>query len=364
VGASVVLAPIGQKGTQKDRLASWLSDIRTKRDAAENKRVFYVASTRAREELHLFGAASLNTKGELAQPRHDSLLRACWPAAAPHFFALLTEQLPVAEELLSEPFVEQDEPDFALAAAAENAEADQAPMVERLPLSFDPSARFRDASKRRLSYPASSALRHTVAFDRPDGSFAVRAFGNVVHRYLQVLAVQLQQGFTCEDLIAELPSWESRITASLRGEGLPPTLVAREAVRAQRALAMTLADEVGRWILSPHALASSERAVTMAAIGARGLRVDRTFLAGPKPALTGESHLWIIDFKTTLQGSRSDEEFEVTELAKYSQQLETYAALRRTLPGGDLPIQVGLFYPLIPRLLYWRSVAPVDAATT
>ena len=73
------------------------------------------------------------------------------------------------------------------------------------------------------------------------------------------------------------------------------------------------------------------------------------------PLSAGESHLWIVDFKTTLQGSRSDEEFEATEIAKYKAQLEAYAELRRSLPDGNLPIQLGLFYPLLPRLLYWSS---------
>ncbi len=86
MSASVVLAPIGQKGTQKDRLSSWLTGIRAKREAAENKRVFYVAATRAREEVHLFATATLRTNGELVQPRYDSLLRACWLAAAPAVF--------------------------------------------------------------------------------------------------------------------------------------------------------------------------------------------------------------------------------------------------------------------------------------
>ena len=366
-GASVVLAPIGQKGTQKDRLSSWLSGIRTKREAAETKRVFYVASTRAREELHLFAAATLSTKGELSQPRHDSLLRACWPAAADNFHELLGEQTPEIDQHLVDALAEDNDQDLALAAAAETVEADAAeqyrPMIERFPLSFDPSTRFRNAQERRLSYPAASALRHTVTFDRPEGSFAARAFGNVVHRYLQMLAARLEQDATCEELLAQMPSWEPRLTASLRGEGLPPTLVAREAVRAQRALAMTLGDKVGRWILSPQTSATSERAFTVAALGARGLRVDRTFLAGAEPLLAGESHLWIIDFKTTLQGSRSDEEFEGAEIAKYKAQLGTYAALRRTLPGGDLPIRLGLFYPLVPRLLHWQSVASVDTAT-
>jgi ATP-dependent helicase/nuclease subunit A len=359
--ASVVLAPIGQKGTQKDGLSSWLTGIRAKRETAENKRLFYVASTRAREELHLFGAANLNSKGELALPRYDSLLRACWPAAVPEFQTLLAaETLPIDEQLLGS-LKYETEPPLALAAAAEDLEArpreGMAPMVERFPLDFDPIVRFRSANEQRLSYPTAFELRHTVTFDRPDGSFAVRAFGNVVHRYLQVLAARLENGATSDDLLAEIPSWEARLTASLRGEGLPPTLVAREAVRAQRALALTLGDPVGRWILSPHASAASERALTLGALGTRGLRVDRTFVAAAAPLLAGKSHIWIIDFKTTILGSRSEEEFESTEIAKYKPQLEAYAALRRELPDGDLPIQLGLFYPLTPRLLQWSSTS-------
>jgi hypothetical protein len=69
----------------------------------------------------------------------------------------------------------------------------------------------------------------------------------------------------------------------------------------------------------------------------------------------GESHIWIVDFKTTLQGPRSDEEFKATEIAKYKAQLEAYAELSRSLPGGGKPIQLGLFYPLLPRLLHWPS---------
>jgi ATP-dependent helicase/nuclease subunit A len=366
MSASVVLAPIGQKGTQKDRLSSWLTGIRAKREAAENKRVFYVAATRAREELHLFGTATLSTRGKLVQPRHDSLLRACWPAAASHFEASLAAATPSIEQQLINSLSEDVDEDFALAAAADVVEDElaegMASTIERLPLSFDPAARFREAKDRRLSYPAASALRRTIAFDRPEGSFAVRAFGNVVHRYLQLLAVRLEGNATCDELLAELPSWESRLTASLRGEGLPPGLIAREAVRAQKALALTLGDAVGRWILSPQTLAASERALTVASPGSRGLRVDRTFLAGPQPLLTGESHIWIVDFKTTLQGPRSDEEFEATEIAKYKAQLEAYAGLRRSLPDGDMPIQLGLFYPLLPRLLYWSSDGSLDVA--
>ncbi len=364
--ASVVLAPIGQRGTKNDRLSRWLTGIRAKREAAENKRVFYVAATRACEELHLFGAATLSTKGELVQPRYNSLLRACWPAAAQYFEEFLAAATPSTEQQLTDSLNDDVDEGLALAAVADVLEGELveglAPTIERLPLSFDPVKRFREAKEQRLSYPAASALRHSIAFDRPEGSFAGRAFGNVVHRYLQIVAARLGRDSTCDELLAELPSWESRLAASLRGEGLPPALVAREAVRAQRALALTLHDPVGRWVLSPQPLAASERALTVASLGSRGLRVDRTFLAGSRPLSGGESHIWIVDFKTTLQGPRSDEEFEATETAKYKAQLEAYAEVRRGLPGGNLPIQLGLFYPLLPRLLHWPSDGSLDVA--
>jgi hypothetical protein len=85
---------------------------------------------------------------------------------------------------------------------------------------------------------------------------------------------------------------------------------------------------------------------------ARMLRVDRTFLAGAEPLVEGDGFVWIVDFKTTEQGSRSVEEFVAGEKAKYRAQLEAYAAVR----GGDLPIRLGLYYPLGAGLVWWESV--------
>ena len=85
--ASIVLAPIWSKGTEKDKLSGWLGGVRAKREGAERKRVMYVAATRAREELHLLGAVERKVSGELKEPRHDSLLKAVWPAVAERFEA-------------------------------------------------------------------------------------------------------------------------------------------------------------------------------------------------------------------------------------------------------------------------------------
>jgi ATP-dependent exoDNAse (exonuclease V) beta subunit len=351
--ASIVLAPIWSKGAESDKLSKWLTGVRAKREAAERKRVLYVASTRAREELHLFGAVARKVSGELALPRHDSLLKMAWPAVAERFEAVADEGGGVVEELMQSLREEAFEGDgFALAAAAVEKEREM-PKVQRLPAGFDPGARFREAEARRLEYPAAAGMRRAPVFVRPDGSFGVRAFGNVVHRYLQVMAGRMAAGMSAEALAAQLPSWGARLTASLRGEGLAPVVATREAARALRALTLTMEDAVGRWILSPHTGAASESALVTA--DARMLRVDRTFVAGAEPLAAGDGFVWIVDFKTTEQGSRSEEEFVAGEKAKYRAQLEAYASVRRGMPGGDVPIRLGLYYPLGVGLVWWAS---------
>jgi ATP-dependent exoDNAse (exonuclease V) beta subunit len=345
--ASIVLAPIWSKGAESDKLSKWLSGVRAKREAAERKRVLYVASTRAREELHLFAAVGRKASGELALPRHDSLLKMAWPAVAERFEAVAGESGGLVEELMRSVREEAfEEEGLALAAAAAGV---QMPRVQRLPAGFDPGARFREAEARRLEYAAAAGMRRAPVFERPEGSFGVRAFGNVVHRYLQVMAARMAAGVSAEALAAELPSWGARLTASLRGEGLAPVVATREAARALRALTLTMEDAVGRWILSPHMGAASESALVME--DARMLRVDRTFVAGAEPLVDGDGFVWIVDFKTTEQGARSVEEFRAAEKAKYRAQLEAYAAVR----GGDLPIRLGLYYPLGAGLVWWES---------
>ena len=367
-GASVVLAPIYGKGSDSDKLNNWIRHIHSAREASERKRLFYVASTRAREELHLFASARRKQNGELCAPDSTSLLKAAWPAAEP-FFANLptpssdTPELALSDDLLADlarsldPIGDPYNGLTLIASADEESIASAEPpppLLERLPLHFDPRARFATAATHRLPYLSAATLPQAPAFDRPEGSFSVRAFGNVVHRFLQVLANHLVTT-PAAALLAELPTWEPRLAASLRGEGLPPALATREAPRALAALTRSLADPTGLWILSPHPQAASERSLTLAPVEARSIRADRTFAAGPTPLSSGDSAIWIIDFKTGEQGSRSNADFEAAELDKYRAQLESYALVRRSLPGGDAPLHLGLFYPLIPRLIHWPA---------
>jgi ATP-dependent helicase/nuclease subunit A len=380
---SILLAPIVSRGADSAKLNDWIRSIREARENAERKRLFYVACTRAKEELHLFAAVKLDAHGELSSPIHGSLLKSVWPAAEPTFVEAaharaaqpstspldhhLTQSISL-DDLAAEPAFNPTNNTIALSAAASNnldspsidAPSIDAPppILHRLPLSFHPLDRFTNPS--RLNYLHAAALPHAPAFERPEGSFAVRAFGNVVHRYLQLLAERLAST-TPDHLLAELPTWQPRLIASLRGEGLAPAHAGKEAERALRALTTALQDPIGRWILAPHPEAASEQSLTLSSpetSAILNLRADRTFLAAAHPLSLGSSHIWIVDFKTGELNNRPLAAFRSAELARYQPQLETYAQVRRTLPNGHLPIRLGLFYPLIPILLDWSSTAP------
>ena len=363
--AKVILAPIPGKGEQSSALSTWLARLEKAREAAEAKRLFYVVCTRAREELHLFAACKRKRDGELAKPQSSSLLRACWTAAEPIISRQFAAGKPAPLRRADQESAVRTE-SFALAASvddetgrSETFEAVPATIVRRLPENFDPMQRLRAAAVDRLPYPAAGLLRHATPFKRPEGSFAARAFGNAVHRFLDLIAQQIAGGRSAEEILKEIPLWRDRISTVFRAEGLSAGSGARETTRSLSALEATLRDPTGRWILGPRPGARSERSLQVGSTGTfeemgRNVRADRIFVAGPEPLSTEvESHLWIVDFKTAEQGGRSAQAFFAAERAKYEPQMQAYAQASAAAAETDRPIMLALFYPLVTQLLYW-----------
>ena len=331
--AHFVLAPIAGRGEDAKELNQWIRDVHATREAAERKRLMYVACTRAREELHLFATPARNDKGEI-KPAFGSLLKASWPIAAEHF-------------------AEVDSAGDGGLALAASAEIGKPPVLNRLPLSFDPAERFRTAH--RLPYGIGGASR-TAPFARPEGSFAARSFGNAVHAFLEMAAMRVtRDGSSAAELRAELPSWLARASALLRADGLAPAVVERLAQRVIDALATTLADPDGRWILgvepdAPLTDPQCEVALTSVLEPSSQVRLDRLFRAGPSPRQPGADCFWILDYKTTAHGAAGIEAFLEEERLRYRPQLETYA---RTIASQDVATRLGLYYPALGRLVWW-----------
>ena len=363
--ARIVLAPIAGRGEGSKELNDWLRRIDKTREAAERKRLFYVACTRAREELHLFASPEMTSKGEI-RPAYGSLLATAWPAAERHFAAsAITEVRSTTTSSAEKMFVlslvdevAHDREEFAVDLAAAESEQQheevRPAMLQRLPASFHPEARF--TGKRTLPYGDDAAMPSPVSFERPKGSFEARAFGNAVHAYVEILTKQFADK-TADNLLREISGWSPRIAAVLRADGLPPAVVDRLVPRVKTALGNMLHDPEGLWLLGAHDEAFTEFA--LASWGdtpdtLRSLRMDRVFLAGPDPLAAGKDYLWIVDYKTATHGRAGIDEFLAGERAKYAPQMESYALLMRDrVAEGN--VRVGLYHAMLPKLAWWKA---------
>lgn len=102
--------------------------------------------------------------------------------------------------------------------------------------------------------------------------------------------------------------------------------------------------------------ASSEYALTSWTERRTSVRLDRVFRAGIAPLATGRDCIWIVDYKTTTHGEKDIEKFLEGEREKYAPQMETYARMvKASAEPGD--IRVGLYYPMLPKLIWWTPPA-------
>lgn len=381
----VMLAPIARRGEQEDDLSRWLRGIYAAQEAAERKRLFYVAATRARQELHLFASPDL-TKTDDLRWAPDSLLAAAENAATPYLLAAQTraggpgvaKAAPLAPETgleLAAAAVYQM-PGRAWGGQARQDDAEGTvqqmysppvrPEIERLPEGFDPAARFRAARAERIEF--GTPQRHELeeqpgasVATRPEGSSAARALGNTVHALLELVAVRMRDGRSAAQMLDEVGGWGPRVQALLRSEGLSRPDAARLAEEAKRALELTLKNPEGAWVLRARAQSGTELSLSAAESGrVSSIRVDRIFRGGPEPGTDGAEYLWIVDYKTATDGSAaglgSDGRIRFLKRQRelYAGQLERYAAVlgaRFELPAER--IRVALYYPLLQHLAWW-----------
>src|SRR6185437_9858774 len=284
--APIMLAPIAPRGEEVDPLTRWLKRRHRNRENAENKRLFYVACTRARQELHLFAAPDVTSSG-VSSGAADSLLKAAWAAAAPHLAnTSTTGTMPVStksaaspaicgevdkiaaaeEEFDHDPNNSPDDKEIQLESQVANANLIPRlyPTIQRLPLGFDPAIDLREARAHHLPYGETSPAVEGTQFARPEGSFAARSFGNTVHACIERITAGIAAGSSVSTVLAELPAWSTRIAALLRADGLSPAIVARLTREVQAALQNLLSDPDGQWLISPHPGAASEFALTAA----------------------------------------------------------------------------------------------------
>ncbi len=304
----LLLAPLTATADEPDELGDFLKRADRERDRAERARLLYVATTRARDRLHLIGQVTPTA----TDPPSRSLLAYLWP-------------------LVQQRFV-----DVAPAADGPMTAADSIqPVLRRLADGFD-----------LPPTPAVTEIVPSTAVGRSRPEFegagqAALQIGSVVHHALQTMADTALEDWNADRIRDRI----GRFRGELRLLGVEERELKPSTQRVMDALCRVLEDETGRWLLQDHSEAASELLLTIhSAAGLEHVRLDRTFVAE-------DGTRWIVDFKTSTHEGGARDAFLESEVERYRPQLERYAEAMAAI--DDRPIRVGLYFPLLQAFRDW-----------
>jgi ATP-dependent helicase/nuclease subunit A len=318
---ALLLAPLrAREGalSAPEPVYQYLKSLDETEDAAERGRLLYVGCTRAKRRLHLVAVLGArppegDQPAQWRDPAKRSALARLWPAMR-----------------VDAPLVPADADAQASGDDADDAAAPQSQPLRR----FSGTWSLPDApAPIPLGARQGDAGAPEVAFDWAHATAA--AIGTVAHRMLAQIAMEDLAAWDAQRVAAQ----RDRIVAELAGEGVPAGERPEAAERIGTAIARTLTDPRGRWLLdSAHPYAQSEWALA----GVDGdtlchVTVDRTFVA--------DGTRWIVDFKTGRHEGGDPRAFLDREMERYRGQLERYARLVRELDARS--IRLALYFPLV-----------------
>ncbi|WP_321531556.1 UvrD-helicase domain-containing protein [uncultured Desulfuromonas sp.] len=275
----LLMAPITAPGDTPDPIYGLLGQLEQRKEDYEVARLLYVALTRARRTLHLFGQAALNRDGR-AQPASGSLLATLWPAIGAQF---VPGELDVSE----------DGEDLAVERCGP-------PLLRRAePLSVVPLAM---AEADGVTPWSSGMIASHV--------------GTLVHHWFERFAADPQ---AIEDY-QQAQKRTALICRQVRLLGLAERHLEQTVDRINLLIDAMLSSDRGRWILAPHQQGRNEYALSGELDGQLvSVIIDRTFVEG--------TDRWVIDYKTSVPGALSMEQFYQRQAEMYAEQLERYARL-------------------------------------
>ena len=292
----------------------------------ELKRVFYVACTRAKNDLYLLASRKRNKDGTACHAaKKGTFLHLIWDSVKPEFAALVQRnRLPV----LTEANQMQQGP-----AASAKTFVSRLGSDWQLPM-FDSSVRWEPEMR------AGTASSGEITFEWVKGD--ARHIGTVVHAFLNRIAADGLEKWNTNGL----NPWRKLIASELLMRGVAREDEAKATQKVVAALANTVESSRGRWILGRHAEARSEYAI-------RG-RIKDELISGviDRVFRDGDGRLWIIDYKTGEHKGGNRDTFLNEEQRRYRIQLENYATLISRIEEG--PISLGLYFPLLDGWREWE----------
>ncbi|TNG02241.1 MAG: DNA helicase UvrD [Gammaproteobacteria bacterium] len=311
----LLIAPLHSPG-KEDAHYEYVRQRTLRRRQYETQRLLYVAITRAKQQVYLFGSAGINSKGDLSSPNKNSLLSLIWPVVATDF-----------ENNASTDFQHNDTLSSSDQSLKElrRLPADWQQVIDQKNIDWQESGLIQDDTEHIEFSWAGEIARH---------------IGTVTHQFLSQIAssdILEREGFNMQ-------MFEPAIRVALATIGVDEKSLASACDSVVKALLQTVEDPRGRWILTGNGEQKTEYAISGILQGRIINRIiDRTFV-------DKEGTRWIIDFKTSTHAGSDLDSFLDNEKIRYQAQLEEYAALYTH--RENRPIRLGLYFPL---LRGWRA---------
>ncbi|HEY3455969.1 MAG TPA: UvrD-helicase domain-containing protein [Bryobacteraceae bacterium] len=321
---SLVLSIAAQpaKGESDETYKAICAEI-DKKELHELGRLFYVACTRARNELFLLASVRTKKNGaECGKPSGTTFLGLIWNSVEEQFQEKLRGRVPVQQLLLP---LQNDAPRTILT---------------RLPADWTPPRLDTPVREAPLFRHAAASARKTTFEWVGDTS---RHVGTVVHELLKRNRPDLSSG---------------HLTAIVKSEllrlGVPAAEEPEASARVLRAFRKTLESERGRWILQSRVEEHSEWPIAG--------RIQDRLVSGTIDRVfrDEQNRLWIVDFKIGQHKGGKLDQFLDEEQRRYREQLESYATLLSRIASG--PIWLGLYFPLVDGWREWAFAEDAVAA--
>jgi ATP-dependent exoDNAse (exonuclease V) beta subunit len=314
----LLMAVRSPRGSDADDggLYDWINHEHRQRARDERLRLMYVAATRAKQTLHWVASLHRKPDGEFSAPRTDSVLHLLWPAMHQEFIdSAAIERVPSVDE----------PPARRLHGLGRQ--------LRRLPADFRIEELRRIDTRVRLAYRADPAEEPPFRW----AGLESRHLGTVLHATLQRVAEQARRDGCLPEPFQD-PLW----VGELRRLGVGTARMPAALQSLARALAATLQDPRGRWILDPaHPAAHCEMPLT-GLVGAQVVSaiIDRYLVAA-------DGTHWIIDYKSGRHEGSHLEDFLHNERERYRRQMETYCTLVRAGQESTTRVRAALYFPLL-----------------
>ncbi len=322
----LLLAPVKEVGKVESLIYNYLKRLEKEKQHFELGRLIYVATTRARKNLHIIATAEVSTKDNmytLKSPRHNSLLMQLWPVVKSSLEDLLKNYVPDKQ--------------------VGNSEVQTSPFLLR-----------RLSSDWTIPIPRESAVDNSDEQTLPGMSVieyewageTIKHIGTVVHRCIQWIADEKIEAGTIDGM----PGLNSYQEILLKRLGVSEKDLGHAVSQVQLAIRNMLADERGRWLFSKsHIDARNEYALSGVYQGkVVNVILDRTFV-------DADGTRWVVDYKTSRHEGKDISIFLDQQKSRYQEQLEKYGTLISGMENR--PVKLGLYFPLLQEWREWRLLS-------